>query len=272
MEEAPKLETLDFSIVAVYLIATIALGIYFARRKQSSSEGYFLAGRDLTWPFIGLSLFATNISTEHFVGLAASGHRLGLVAGGWEWMASLCLIMLACVFAPQYLRHKVFTIPEFFEKRYGAAMRMSLTVYFLAMIVLTKVSLALFSGKVVLEYFTGFSGDSILWAIGILTAVFFFFVWVSSVIYTDFVQSIILIGGSVILTWVGLDAVGGWDGLTAKLAEKDKLDMLSMVKGVDHELPFTGYLLGNFLIGGMFYWCMDQVNCLLYTSPSPRDS
>ena len=117
MEKATKLETLDFSIVAVYLIATISLGIYFARRKQTSPEGYFLAGRDLTWPFIGLSLFATNISTEHFVGLAASGHRLGLVAGGWEWMASLCLIMLACVFAPQYLRHKVFTIPEFFSQR-----------------------------------------------------------------------------------------------------------------------------------------------------------
>jgi len=260
MEKAPKLETLDFSIVAVYLIATISLGIYFARRKQTSPEGYFLAGRDLTWPFIGLSLFATNISTEHFVGLAASGHRLGLVAGGWEWMASLCLIMLACVFAPQYLRHKVFTIPEFFEKRYGPAMRMSLTVYFLAMIVLTKVSLALFSGKVVLEYFTGFSGDSILWTIGILTAAYTLIGGLRAVIYTDFVQSIILIGGSIILTWIGLDAVGGWDGLTEKLEAKDRLDMLSMVKGVDHELPFTGYLLGNFLIGGMFYWCMDQVN------------
>ena len=260
MEKTAKLETLDFSIVAVYLGATLALGIYFSRRKQTSSAGYFLAGRNLTWPFIGLSLFATNISTEHFVGLAADGHRLGLVAGGWEWMASLCLIMLACVFAPQYLRHKVFTIPEFFEKRYGPAMRMSLTVYFLAMIVLTKVSLALFSGKLVLEYFTGFSGDSILWTIGILTAAYTLVGGLRAVIYTDFVQSIILIGGSVILTWIGLDAVGGWDGLTAKLAEKDRLDMLSMVKGVDHELPFSGYLLGNFLIGGMFYWCMDQVN------------
>ena len=260
MEKAAKLGQLDFSIVAVYLGATLALGIYFSRRKQTSSAGYFLAGRNLTWPFIGLSLFATNISTEHFVGLAADGHRLGLVAGGWEWMASLCLIMLACVFAPQYLRHKVFTIPEFFEKRYGPAMRMSLTVYFLAMIVLTKVSLALFSGKLVLEYFTGFSGDSILWTIGILTAAYTLVGGLRAVIYTDFVQSIILIGGSVILTWIGLDAVGGWDGLTAKLAEKDRLDMLSMVKGVDHELPFSGYLLGNFLIGGMFYWCMDQVN------------
>jgi len=260
MEKAAKLGQLDFSIVAVYLGATVALGIYFSRRKQTSSAGYFLAGRNLTWPFIGLSLFATNISTEHFVGLAADGHRLGLVAGGWEWMASLCLIMLACVFAPQYLRHKVFTIPEFFEKRYGAAMRMSLTVYFLAMIVLTKVSLALFSGKLVLEYFTGFSGNSILWGIGILTAAYTLVGGLRAVIYTDFVQSIILIGGSVILTWIGLDAVGGWDGLTAKLTEKDRLDMLSMVKGVDHELPFSGYLLGNFLIGGMFYWCMDQVN------------
>ncbi len=254
-----ELAVMDYLVICAYLIATVAIGLWFARRSKGSAD-YFLAGRSLIWPLIGLSLFATNISTEHFVGLAADGRRLGLVAGGWEWMASLCLIMLAAVFAPQYLRHKVFTIPEFFEKRYGVVMRMGLTVYFLAMIVLTKVSLALFSGTVVIHAFTGWSPQLIMWTIGILTAVYTLVGGLRAVIYTDFIQSIVLIGGSIILTVTGLSAVGGWSGLTATLESRQATDMLSMIKPASHELPFTGYLLGNFLIGGMFYWCMDQVN------------
>ena len=121
----------------MYLALTVSLGFHFSRRWKGS-EDFFLAGRSLTWPIIGLSLFATNISTEHFVGLAAGGNREGLVQGGYEWIASYCLLMLAAVFAPQYLKHKVFTIPEFFEKRFGIEARVLLTFYFLAMIVLTK--------------------------------------------------------------------------------------------------------------------------------------
>src|SRR4051794_38806750 len=126
------LSTADYAIIVAYLILTVSLGFYFSRRWKGS-EDFFLAGRSLTWPIIGLSLFATNISTEHFVGLAAGGNREGLVQGGYEWIASYCLLMLACVFAPQFLKHKVFTIPEFFEKRFGLEARILLTFYFLAM-------------------------------------------------------------------------------------------------------------------------------------------
>jgi len=135
----------DYAIVVFYFVITISLGLHFSRRWKGS-EDFFLAGRSLTWPLIGLSLFATNISTEHFVGLAAGGNREGLVQGGYEWIASYCLLMLAGVFAPQYLKHKVFTIPEFFEKRYGLEVRVLLSLYFLAMIVLTKASILLIPG------------------------------------------------------------------------------------------------------------------------------
>src|ERR1041384_5997064 len=114
--DSRAMSAIDYATIALYLAVTIALGLHFARRWKGS-EDFFLAGRDLTWPLIGLSLFATNISAEPFLG-----------QGGYEWIASYCLIMLAAVFAPQYLKHRVFTIPEFFEKRYGIEARVLLTV------------------------------------------------------------------------------------------------------------------------------------------------
>jgi len=249
----------DYAIIVAYLIFTISLGLHFAR-KWKGSEDFFLAGRSLTWPLIGLSLFATNISTEHFVGLAAGGNREGLVQGGYEWIASYCLLMLAIVFAPQYLKHKVFTIPEFFEKRYGVEARVLLTFYFLAMIILTKTSVALYSGTRVLADLTGWDFQAILWGIGIITAMYTMAGGLAAVVYTDAFQAILLIGGSVLLSGMALDHVGWWPGLTERLQQMGKMDLLSMVQGPESGLPFSGFLLGNFLIGGMFYWCMDQVN------------
>jgi SSS family solute:Na+ symporter len=249
----------DYAIVVFYFVITISLGLHFSRRWKGS-EDFFLAGRSLTWPLIGLSLFATNISTEHFVGLAAGGNREGLVQGGYEWIASYCLLMLAGVFAPQYLKHKVFTIPEFFEKRYGLEVRVLLSLYFLAMIVLTKASVALYSGTRVLSDLTGWDFQLLLWGIGIITAIYTLAGGLAAVVYTDALQAIILIGGSIVLTGLALDRVGWWGGLTERLHLLGKSDLLSMVRGPESALPFSGFLLGNFLVGGMFYWCMDQVN------------
>ncbi|MBI4586164.1 MAG: sodium/solute symporter [Planctomycetes bacterium] len=254
------LERIDLAIIGLYFLITVAIGLWFSRKLQGSEE-FFLAGRNLTWPFIGLSLFATNISTEHFVGLASAGHHIGLVQGGYEWIASYCLLMLALVFAPQYLRHKVFTIPEFFEKRYGVEARLGLTIYFLAMIVLTKTSVAIFSGGKVISYLSGWGLQEVMWGIGLITAGYTIFGGLAAVVYTDALQAVILIGGSILLTCLGLREVGGWPALVDKLSGLGRSDLLSMVRGPeDPNLPFSGFLLGNFLIGGMFYWCMDQVN------------
>ena len=256
---AIHLSATDYGIIAAYFLVTISLGLYFSRRWKGS-EDFFLVGRSLTWPLIGLSLFATNISTEHFVGLAAGGCREGLVQGGYEWIASYCLLMLAAVFAPQYLKHKVFTIPEYFEKRYGLEVRVLLTVYFLAMIVFTKTSVALYSGTRVLSDLTGFDFQFLMWGIGITTALYTMAGGLAAVVYTDALQAVILIGGSILLTGLALDRVGWWPGLTERLQLLGKSDLLSMIKGPTSALPFSGFLLGNFLVGGMFYWCMDQVN------------
>lgn len=253
------LSTADYGIIIAYFVITISLGLHFAKRWKGS-EDFFLAGRSLTWPLIGLSLFATNISAEHFVGLAAGGYKEGLVQGGFEWMACLCLLTLAAVFAPQYLKHKVFTIPEYFEKRFGSEIRMLLTVYFLVMIIFTKTSVALYAGTQVMADLTGWNFQLILWGIGIITAIYTIAGGLAAVVYTDALQAIILIVGSILLTGLGLERVGWWSGLTEKLQLLGKTELMSMVKGPEHPLPFSGFLLSNFLVGGIFYWCMDQVN------------
>jgi SSS family solute:Na+ symporter len=251
---------IDAVIILFSLALTVTVGLWFARNWQSSDE-YFLAGRNLPWPLIGFSLFATNISTEHFVGLAEGGYAKGLVVGGYEWIASYCLIMLAVVFAPQYLKHKVFTIPEFFEKRYGIEARIGLSAYFLIMIVLTKTTLAIYTGSLVISSFTGLSLTTVMWGVGIFTAIYTMAGGLRAVVYTDFIQAIILIGGSAVLTFRALSEVGGWNHLLAALRANGTTQLLSMVRPpTDPDLPFSGFLLGNFLIGGMFYWCMDQVN------------
>ena len=244
----------DLFIVVCYLVIVVAIGLSFAR-KERTSENYFLAGRSLTWPVIGASLFASNIGTEHLVGLAGDAHRVGLVAGGFEWMACLCLIILAVVFVPQYLRTRIYTIPEFLERRFSLTARIYLSGYFTVMIVLTKVSIALYAGAIVIEQFFGWDRTAVMWGIGIFTALYTAIGGLSAVVYTDVLQTVILVFGATLLTVIGLSRVGGWSEFTACAPE----GFLSMVKPIDHpDYPITGFMFGNLFVG-IFYWCMDQV-------------
>ncbi len=118
------ISTIDTAIIIAYLVGIMVVGILAGYRKNTSSDQFFLAGRSLKWPIIGTGLFCANISTVHLVGLASSGYKNGLVIGNFEWMAAFCLILLGIVFAPFYFRSKISTLPEYIEKRYGAAPRM----------------------------------------------------------------------------------------------------------------------------------------------------
>ncbi len=245
---------IDLFIMACYLVMVVGIGLFFAR-KERTSENYFLAGRSLTWPVIGASLFASNIGTEHLVGLAGDAHRVGLVAGGFEWMACLCLIILAVIFVPQYLRTRIYTIPEFLERRFSLTARMYLSGYFTIMIVLTKVSIALYAGALVMEQFFGWDRSAVMWGIGIFTAFYTAIGGLSAVVYTDVLQTLVLVSGATLLTAIGLSRVGGWSELTASAPE----GFLNMVKPIDHpDYPITGFMFGNLFVG-IFYWCMDQV-------------
>ncbi|MFN7934931.1 MAG: sodium/solute symporter [Bryobacteraceae bacterium] len=245
---------LDSVVILASLVLVIGAVLRAAGKKQSDSE-YFLAGRDLRWPFIGMSLLASNISAEHVVGMAGDGYRIGMVTGGYEWMASWCLIILASLYAPLYLRNKIYTIPEFLERRFGWSLRAFLSGNLLIINVLTKNAIDLWAGSLLFVMLFGWNQMAVMIAISVFTAIYTMKGGLRAVVYADMVQGSWLIISSIILTGIGLYAVGGWQGLTARVDP----GLIQMVKPLDSELPITGFLIGN-LMGGMFYWCMDQTN------------
>jgi SSS family solute:Na+ symporter len=245
---------LDSVIVLISLLLVVGAVLRAARKKQTDAE-YFLAGRDLRWPFIGMSLLASNISAEHVVGMAGDGYRIGMVAGGYEWVAAWCLIILASLFAPLYLRSRIYTIPEFLERRFGWGLRAFLSANLLVINVLTKNAIDLWAGSLLFVLLFGWNQMAVMIVLSVFTAIYTMKGGLRAVVYADMVQGSWLIISSLILTMVGLFAVGGWHGLTARVDPA----LIQMVKPLDAELPITGFLIAN-LMGGMFYWCMDQTN------------
>ena len=250
---AANLSTLDIGIILVYIIIVLSIGFYF-RKKNKNSEEYFLAGRSIGWIAIGASLFATNISSEHFIGLAGTGSKSGLAVGHFEWLACLILLLLGWVFTPFYLKSGVFTMPEFVEKRYNAASRYYLSIISIIGYVLTKISIALYAGGILLNAVVGWDMVTSAVVIVLITGLYTLMGGLSAVIYTDLVQTIILIGGSIALTLIGLDRAGGWNNLVANTP----VDFWSMFKPLsDPDFPWTGIIFGAPIIG-IWYWCTDQ--------------
>lgn len=246
--------TLDLVIIGIYFAIVFGIGLYFARRERSS-EQYFLAGRDVGWFFIGASLFVSNISTEHFIGLSGSGASSGLAVGHFEWWACLILLVLGWVFVPFYLRSNVFTMPEFLERRFSRNCAVYLAAISIIAYIFTKISVQLYAASVVLERVAGWK----LWetavvlviAIGIYTVAG----GLAAVIYTDTVQTLILITGAVALTIIGLHRVGG----LAHLRTMVPAGYFHMIKPIsDHDFPWTGIFFGAPILG-IWYWCTDQV-------------
>jgi SSS family solute:Na+ symporter len=248
------LQWIDWVAIAGYVLVIGAASVLLSRRPKSS-EDYFLAGRSLRWPFIGASLFAANISAEHFVGLAGSGYSGGMAVGGYEWSAVFCLVPLITLFLPFYIKNKIFTVPEFLEQRYGPGIRLFFSGFMVILSVLTKISVSLWASSLVFSSLLGWDPIVVIWAVGLGTALYTMKGGLRVVVYTDALQTVILLVAAVVLTTVGLRHVGGWGGLHAKLAPQ----MFSMVRpATDPDYPWPGMFFAVFLAGS-FYWSMDQV-------------
>ena len=202
------LATPDIVIIEFYFALVFGIGIYFARRKRTSEE-YFLAGRDVGWFFIGASLFVSNISTEHFIGLSGTGASSGLAVGHFEWLACLILLILGWVFVPFYLRSNVFTMPEFLERRFNRQSAVYLAGISIIAYIFTKISVQLYAAGVVLERVAGWKLWETAVVLVIATGIYTVAGGLAAVIYTDTVQTLILITGAVALTVIGLTRVGG---------------------------------------------------------------
>jgi len=248
------LAPIDLAIIAVYFVIVFGIGFYFSR-KERTSEDYFLASRDIGWFFVGASLFVSNISTEHFIGLSGTGASSGLAVGHFEWLACLILLLLGWVFVPFYLRSNVFTMPQFLERRFNRQCAVYLAGISIIAYIFTKISVQLYAASVVLERVAGWS----LWKTAVIlviaTGVYTIAGGLAAVIYTDTVQTLILITGAVALTLIGLDKVGGFSHLRAIVPPS----YFHMIKPAsDPQFPWTGIFFGAPILG-IWYWCTDQV-------------
>src|SRR6185369_9552852 len=249
-----SLTGLDIGIIAVYFVIIFGIGVYFARKGRSSVD-YFLAGRNVGWFAIGASLFVSNISTEHFIGLAGSGATSGLAVGHFEWLACLILLILGWVFVPFYLRSNVFTMPEFLERRFNRASSVYLASISILAYIFTKISVHLYAAAIVLERVVGWNPLTAAVVLVVATGVYTIIGGLAAVIYTELLQTLVLLAGAILLTVFGLSKVGGFSGLREALPDH----YFSMIKPMDHpEFPWTGIFLGAPILG-IWYWCTDQV-------------
>ncbi|MCI0434585.1 MAG: sodium:solute symporter [Gemmatimonadetes bacterium] len=247
----------DWVVIAVYFVLVFGVAIVATRRERAqrgTSTDYFLAGRDAGWFIVGGSLFASNIGSEHLIGLAGTGAATGVAVAQFEILASLILLLLGWVFVPFYLASGVFTMPEFLERRYSSGARWYLAVISIIGYVLTKISVTIAAGGIVFESLMGIDFWTGALVVVIVTGIYTVIGGLRAVLYTDLLQMFVLIGGAVIVAVIGLDALGGWNALEAAVGPAF-LDLWKPV--TDPDFPWTGILFGAPILG-VWYWCTDQ--------------
>lgn len=247
------LEGLDWVVLGGYFLVLIAVAVWVILQKNKNTEDYFLAGRNVGWFVIGASIFASNIGSEHVVGLAGTGAESGMPMAHYELHAWIVLL-LGWLFLPFYIRSGAFTMPEFLEKRFDARSRWFLSVFSLVGYIITKVSVTIYAGGIVVSELLGIP----FWygAIGVVvfTGIYTILGGMKAVIYTETLQTVILILGSIIITYLGLQEVGGWNELRATVGSEH----FNMWRPMDDpDFPWTGLLFGGTIVG-IWYWCTDQ--------------
>ncbi len=259
---------LDWIVLGLFCLGLVAIIVWVTKKKTETSTDYFLAGRDATWLAIGSSIFASNIGSEHLVGLAGAGASSGMAMAHWE-MHGWIILILAWFFVPFYARSGVFTMPEFLEKRYNKGARSVLSIISLVSYVFTKVAVTVYAGGIVFKQVFGIEsmfGIDFFWisAIGlvVLTGIYTTLGGMRAVLATSILQTPILLMGSIVILIVGLIKVGGWSEvmeICRAVPVNDYGDSMTelMRSAKDKDFPWTGVILGSAIIG-FWYWCTDQ--------------
>lgn len=256
------ISVLDYVIVALYLLGIVGIGVYAgvrSRRSKNVASGYFLAARSLTWPEIGLALFATNISCVHLVSLAQAGFDQGLLMGNFEWFAAFTLVLLSLFFVPFYIRSNISTLPDFLEKRYCRECRDWLAVLSIVAAIIFHIAFPLVTGWVVLHGIFGMEKWTCIVLMCGMTAIYTVFGGLAAVVLTEMAQAIVLLLGAIIITFFAWHKAGGWAGLTETLQHTGELGKLTMLRSSaeDPTYPWYAIFLG-YPILGVWYWCADQ--------------
>jgi len=251
----------DWIVIGLYFLG-LGLLVWWSSRTQNTTSDYFLAGRNIGWFVVGASLFASNIGSEHIIGLSGNGATSGLAMAHWE-MHAWVLIMLAWVFIPFYQRAGIFTMPEFLEKRFNAKSRWILSIVSLIAYVFTKVSVTVYAGGMVFGVLlpdTFGTPENAFWIGALLTVtltgLYTIFGGLRAVVYADTAQTVVLIAGSVLITYFGLQALGGWSELV-DICKNNTESFALWRPNTDPDFPWLGILIASPIIG-IWYWCTDQ--------------
>ncbi len=237
-----------------FLVLVFAVSLAASRRKKVATEDYFLAGRELRWWLIGISLIASNISTEHFVGLAGRGYALGLAIASYEWMAAVTMVVVALYFLPKFLRAGIFTMPEYLEYRYDAGARSIMAFFMMLAYVFVALATVLYSGALALEAVIGLDVITGIWIIGALSGLYVTYGGLRAVVWTELIQGTALLLGALLVFVLALDALGGWGEFTALSAGK----LHTVLPWNDPEMPWLAVFVGGLWIPNLFYWGLNQ--------------
>lgn len=275
------ISAIDWIIVVLYFVLILGIAWWVIKQRQKTSTDYFLAGRNLGWFIIGASIFASNIGSEHLVGLAGSGATDGVAMAHYE-LHAWCLLVLGWVMVPFYMRSKVFTMPEFLERRFSATSRWTLSMISLVAYILTKIAVGIFAGGIVFSVLLpdiNFLGMDSFWIgsilVIVLTGVYTVLGGLKAVAYTEAMQTIVLVLGSILVTIFGLNALGGWEALK-EIAGSEMFNLWkplvpdgiestwapireagTMAWYFNDNYPWLGMLLCAPIIG-LWYWTTDQ--------------
>ena len=248
-----SLDVLDWIVIGAYFLVLLGVAAWVIMQRQKNTEDYFLAGRNIGWFVVGASIFASNIGSEHVVGLAGAGAGDKMPMLIYELHAWIVL-MLGWVFLPFYARSGVFTMPEFLEKRFNAKARWILSVFSLVAYILTKVSVTIYAGGVVVSSLLGINFWVGALSTVVLTGIYTVLGGMRAVVYTETLQTIILVLGAATLTFLGLQAVGGWGGLKTSLGA----GYFNMWRPPsDPDFPWPSLFITSTIVG-IWYWCTDQ--------------
>ena len=247
------LDTLDWITISLYFLILLGIAVWVIRRKKENTEDYFLAGRNVGWFVVGASIFASNIGSEHVVGLAGTGASNKLPLLIYEIHAWIVLL-LGWMFLPFYARSGVFTMPEFLEKRFDARSRWILSVFSIVAYVLTKISVTIYAGGIVVSALLGIDFWTGAIATVVLTGLYTVLGGMRAVVYTEALQAIVLVAGAATLTIIGLDHVGGWNSMRETVTP----EYLNMWRSLsDPDYPWLPLVITSTIVG-VWYWCTDQ--------------
>lgn len=253
---ATTLSALDYAVLVLYFVSLVGVSLWVARKKAANTTDYFLAGRHIGWFVIGASIFASNIGSEHVVGLAGTGFKSGTPLAHYELHAWIVLL-LGWLFLPFYLRSGAYTTPEFLEKRFDERSRWFMSIFSLVGYVLTKVSVTIYAGGIVVSQLLGIDFEYGATAIVLFTGLYTIIGGMKAVVYTEALQTVLMITGSAVITWLGLQEAGGWEQMSATVRSVSPEHFNMWRPMSDPNFPWTGLLIGGTIVG-IWYWCTDQ--------------